>query len=304
MHLDRSMIVALIATFASIAAPPLTQANASPISQRSESRMIKTAEGVQLRVVEAGKQGAAPPLVLIPGWSMSVEVWQHQIDVFAKDRRVIAFDPRSQGQSTKTVTGNTPEVRAQDLHALLTSLHVRRPVLVGWSQGVQDVAAYIDQYGSEGLAGIVLVDSPVSDGAAAIATKPQATAAQFGRLGIYAAHQQDYLRGMLAAIISKPQPTGLIDGLVVNGMKTPPSTGVAMLVADLYGVDRTSALAKIDCPTLVIAAASSPELDAQQAMAKQIRGARFQSIDDAGHAVFLDQPERFDALLRSFLTSL
>ena len=266
--------------------------------------MIKTAEGVQLRVVEAGKQGALPPLVLIPGWSMSAEVWQHQIDVSAKDRRVIAFDPRSQGQSTKTVTGNTPEVRAQDLHALLTSLRVHRPVLVGWSQGVQDVAAYIDQYGSNDLAGIVLVDSPVSNGAAAITSSSQATAAQFERLGIYAAHQQDYLRGMLAAIITKPQPPGLIDGLVVNGMKTPPSIGVAMLVADLYGVDRTSALTKIDCPTLVIAAASSPERDAQEGMAKLIRGARFQSIDDAGHAVFLDQPERFDALLQSFLASL
>ncbi|HMI41209.1 MAG TPA: alpha/beta hydrolase [Sphingomicrobium sp.] len=266
--------------------------------------MIKTADGAQIRVIQAGKQGASPPLVLIPGWSTSADIWSRQIHVFAKDRRVISFDPRSQGESTKVVAGNTPETRAQDLHALLASLGAQRPVLVGWSQGVQDLAAYVEQYGTKDLAGIVLVDAPVSDGAAGIAASPQAAAAQFKMLGIYAAHQQDYLRGMFGAIISKPQPAGLVDGLVATGMKTPPSTGVAMLVADLFGTDRTGAIAKIDCPTLVIAAASSPELAVQQAMAKRIRGARFESVDDAAHAVFLDQPERFDALLGGFLAGL
>ena len=53
-------------------------------------------------------------------------------------------------------------MRAQDLHRLLEQLDARRPVLIGWSQGVQDLAAYIERYGTHDLAGLVLVDATVA----------------------------------------------------------------------------------------------------------------------------------------------
>ena len=95
------------------------------------SRVMEVADGVSLRVIEAGKPGGGPTLVFIPGWSTSADVWHHQIDTFAKTNQVIAFDPRSEGESTKTTSGNTPEIRAQDLHTLLERLGVRRPMLIG-----------------------------------------------------------------------------------------------------------------------------------------------------------------------------
>jgi microsomal epoxide hydrolase len=217
---------------------------------------------------------------------------------------VIAFDPRSQGQSTITTSGNTPEIRAQDLHNLLGRLDARRPVLIGWSQGVQDLAAYIERYGTHDLAGLVVVDAAISDGADGIVARPQETAAQFKMFAVYQAHQEEYLRGMMGAIISKPQPEGTIDRLVATGMKTPPSIGTAMLVADLFGVNRTAALKKIDCPTLVIASAKSDELARQQAGASQIPHARFEKVEDAAHAVFLDQPARFNELVEKFVKDL
>lgn len=268
------------------------------------SRMVDVAEGVSLRVIEAGKADAQRALVFIPGWSMGADVWRGQIDTFATAYRVISFDPRSQGESTKTTNGNTPETRAQDLHALLERLHVQRPVLIGWSQGVQDVAAYVEHYGSKDLAGIVLVDAAVSDGSDGMLARPEATAAQFKMFAVYQAHQQEYLGGMMQAIISKSQSDGAIERLVSAGMKTPPDIGVAMLVADMFGVNRTAALKKIECPTLIIASTKSSELSRQQASAAQIRGARFETIEDAAHAVFIDQPTRFDDLLTSFVGKL
>jgi pimeloyl-ACP methyl ester carboxylesterase len=217
---------------------------------------------------------------------------------------VIAFDPRSQGQSTITTSGNTPEIRAQDLHNLLERLDARRPVLIGWSQGVQDLAAYIERYGTHDLTGLVLVDAAVSDGADRIAARPEETAAQFKMFAVYQAHQEEYLRGMMGAITGKPQPEGTIDRLVATGMKTPPTIGIGMLVADLFGVNRTAALKKINCPTLIIASAKSSELARQQAGAGQIPNARFEKIEDAAHAVFLDQPARFIELLEKFVKDL
>ena len=109
---------------------------------------------------------------------------------------------------------------------------------------------------------------------------------------------------MMSAIISKPQAGGTIDRFVATGMKTSPSIGIAMLVADLFGVNRTAALKKIDCPALIIASAKSDELARQQAGANQISHARFEKIEDAAHAVFLDQPDRFDELLEKFVKGL
>jgi microsomal epoxide hydrolase len=263
---------------------------------------VDVGEGVSLRVIEAGQGGST--LVFIPGWSTGADIWRHQIDTFAKTHRVIAFDPRSQGESTKTTNGNTPEIRAQDLHAMLERLDVHRPVLIGWSQGVQDVVAYVELYGTKELAGIVLVDAAVSDGSDGMAARPQETAEQFKMFAVYQAHQQEYLAGMMRAIISKPPSSEAIAQLVNVGMKTPPDVGVGMLVADMFGVNRTSALKKIDCPTLIIASAKSDELSRQQVAANQIPHARLEKIDDAAHAVFIDQPDRFDEVLKRFVTTL
>ncbi len=109
---------------------------------------------------------------------------------------------------------------------------------------------------------------------------------------------------MWSAIASKPQPAGTIDRLVTTGMKTPASIGLSMLVADMFGVNRLPALKKIACPTLIIASAKSEELERQKKIAGEIPGARFEKIEDAAHAVFLDQPERFDGLLERFLDAL
>ena len=273
-----------------------------PRAARQE--MVTVGPGVHLRVVDAGKGVGQPPIVFIPGWSTGADIWRDQIGRFSSKFRVISFDPRSQGESSKTTTGNTPEQRAEDLHALLASRHAARPVLVGWSQAAQDVAAYVLRYGTSGLSGIVLVDAAVADGAEGIARRPKASANQFAFFAIYQADQRAYLRGMFGAIISKPQPAGIVDHAVAVAMKTPPSIGMAMLVADMFGKDRTAALGRIDCPTLIIAAASSEELDRQQAETGQIKGARFVKIDDSAHAVFLDQPDRFAEALSDFLNGL
>jgi pimeloyl-ACP methyl ester carboxylesterase len=295
-----NFIVSCLSAAFFLAAMPSTRAE----SNAPSLRMMEVAQGVSLRVIDAGKPGTGPALVFIPGWSTGADIWHRQIDTFAKTHRVLAFDPRSEGESTKTTSGNTPEMRAQDLHTLLERVGVRRPVLIAWSQGVQDVAAYIERYGTKDLAGIVLVDAAISDGADGMAARPQETAEQFKMFAVYQAHQPEYLGGMMRAIISKPQSDDAIAKLVDTGIKTPPDVGVGMLIADMFGVNRTSAIKKIDCPTLIIASAKSFELSRQQATAAQIRGAHFEKVEDAAHAVFVDQPDRFDELVKNFVANL
>ncbi|WP_422375674.1 alpha/beta fold hydrolase [Roseibium sp.] len=79
--------------------------------------------------------GTGLPIVLVPGWTFTTEVFEHQIEAFAKTHRVITFDPRSHGRSTVTMEGNNYVTQGADLAKLLDHLGVEKPVLVGWSFG-------------------------------------------------------------------------------------------------------------------------------------------------------------------------
>lgn len=282
----------------------LLLAATAPRQAAGADRNVRVEPGVDIHVVDSGPSDRGPALVLIPGWRMTAAVWKEQIAVFSPTRRVVAIDPRSQGDSSKVTEGITPEQRARDLDAVLKELGLASVVLVGWSQGVQDVAAYVQAYGSASLKGVVLVDAPVSAGAAAVAADPAAAANLLRMLSIYCRAPREYSEGMMRAIIKRPLSDAELARLVSDSLKTPTAIGAAMLVADLFGVDRTPVLAKLDRPALVIASATSGELGAQRAMAARLPQGRIEVVADAGHAVFIDQPERFNAMLRAFLEKL
>ena len=292
----------LAAAFAGLALAGLTLAGtaaAEPVARR-----IDVGGGVSLAAIAEGRASDKPAVVLVTGWRVTKDVWRPHMAALAKDRLVIAFDPRTQGGSTITAEGVTPEQRARDLSALLDAYGVRSAVLVAWSQGVQDLAAFVRQEGTGRLAGAVLVDAPISRGSASVKTSPEATILLLDRIALSQRAPRPYMEGMMGAIISRPMPPAQLTAIVDEAMKTPPALGAAMLVSDLLGPDRTDAIAKLDRPALVIAAGRSPELDAQRDMAARLPKGRFEVVPDAAHAVFIDQPERFDALLAEFLAGL
>jgi non-heme chloroperoxidase len=125
------------------------------MAQTAKSGFITTSDGVRIHYVEAG---AGRAIVFIPGWMMPGCIWQKQIDGLSKKYRVIAVDPRSQGESDKPTYGHLPETRAQDYKQLVDQLELKQPVLIGWSMGVGELLSYVEQFGDEGISGLVLVD--------------------------------------------------------------------------------------------------------------------------------------------------
>jgi len=106
-------------------------------------------------------------VVFVPGWTMTTEVYQHQLSHFDQSTkfRAITFDPRAQGLTSITMDGHYYAQRADDLRQLLAKLGCQRVVLVGWSAGGGDVLEYVRLFGAEKLVGLVLIDTtPKSHG--------------------------------------------------------------------------------------------------------------------------------------------
>jgi non-heme chloroperoxidase len=106
------------------------------------------------------------------------------------------------------------------------------------------------------------------------------------------------------SIFRKPHPNLDIQHAIEEAKKTPPSIVISMRVMDLFGADRRPALSKINRPTLVIASSTSPLLEVQKQMAESIAGSRWVVVKGAGHAVFIDDPETFNAELRRLLGTI
>src|SRR4051812_12982078 len=158
------------------------------LSASGAERTVDVGAGVKIRCLDSGTSSASTPVLLVPGWRMAAEVWAPQIAHFEKERRVVTFDPRSQGLSTITPNGNTPEQRARDLDALVRALQLDHFLLVGWSQAAQDVAAYVEQFGVAHVRGIVLVDSPVSTGPTEVDEHKDFVRQELMLSGIYLEH--------------------------------------------------------------------------------------------------------------------
>ncbi len=95
-------------------------------------------------------QGTGKPVVLIHGWPLSGRSWEKQVPALLEAGcRVITYDRRGFGDSSKPSFGYDYDTFAEDLHSLMTELDLRDVTLVGFSMGGGEVARYIGTYGTE-----------------------------------------------------------------------------------------------------------------------------------------------------------
>ena len=100
-------------------------------------------------------------IIFIPGWTMSTEVFVHQLAHFEGSTkfRAVSYDPRGQGRSSKPVEGHTYQQHGRDLAVFMERLGIEKVILAGWSYGVQEQLAYVNQFGADKLKGMILIDS-------------------------------------------------------------------------------------------------------------------------------------------------
>jgi non-heme chloroperoxidase len=102
--------------------------------------------------------GTGKPVILIHGWPLSGRSWEKQVPVLLDaGYRVITYDRRGFGDSSKPVSGYEYDTLAEDLHKLVTKLDLRDFALVGFSMGGGEVARYLGRYGTKGISNAVFM---------------------------------------------------------------------------------------------------------------------------------------------------
>lgn len=93
--------------------------------------------------------GTGKPVVLIHGWPLSGRSWEKQVPaLLAAGYRVITYDRRGFGDSSKPTSGYDYDTLTQDLDKLMTKLDLDDVALVGFSMGGGEVARYMGTHGS------------------------------------------------------------------------------------------------------------------------------------------------------------
>ncbi len=263
-----------------------------PGAARAADRFFTTSDGVRLHYIEAGP-GFAPTLVFVPGWTMPAWIFQRQIAFFSRDYHVVALDPRGQGDSDVPPTGYEPFRRGADIADLIAALGGRQVVLVGWSLGVLDSLAYVHQMGDAKLLSLVLIDNSVGEDPPP-AAGPRVPARRQPR-----ANREEAMARFVRGMFHRPQDEAYLEQLTDTALRTPPDAAAALLS---YPVPRTfwrEGVYMVHKPILYIV---TPRL-AGQAENLQVRHPGVQSdvYADAGHALFIDDGDRFNAEMLGFL---
>ena len=106
-------------------------------------------------------RGAGEPVVLIHGYPFSGVALERQEEaLIAAGYRVITYDRRGFGESSKPSIGYDYDTFASDLHTIIETLDLQNVSLIGHSMGTGEIARYIGKYGTENIARAVML-SPI-----------------------------------------------------------------------------------------------------------------------------------------------
>lgn len=105
-------------------------------------------------------QGAGQPVVLIHGYPLDGHSWERQTrELLAAGYRVITYDRRGFGQSSKVGAGYDYDTFANDLNTVMETLDLTDAILVGFSMGTGELARYVAKFGHARVAKLAFLAS-------------------------------------------------------------------------------------------------------------------------------------------------
>ncbi|MFI6479968.1 alpha/beta fold hydrolase [Nonomuraea sp. NPDC050663] len=241
--------------------------------------------------------GDGPPVVLVHGWPLSCRFWEPQIGPLVEaGRRVVCYDRRGFGDSSRPWHGYDHATFTADLAALVEALDLTGLTLVGFSTGCAEAVGYAAA--SRRVARLVL-GSPV------VYPDPLADELRTASLR----HRIPMLDDLLLRFFAVDGYSALDERtrLYLLGLAAGASPrGTAESMAAWRSADPAADLSAVAVPTLIIQGegdAFVPQQDSGARLVRAIAGSVLVTIPDAPHGALLTHDEQWNQLLLDFLAS-
>ena len=255
--------------------------------------------------------GSGPPVVLIHGWPLNGDAWEKQTAaLLAAGHRVITYDRRGFGRSSKPAIGYDYDTFAADLDAVLCALDLTGVSLVGHSMGTGEITRYIGKFGTRRLRKAVLIGTLGPCLVKAPDNSEGIDASVFSRIqaGIKAdrpAAMMEFLKNFYSV--------GGADGKLVSDLVIQANWTVAigaspvgtLACVDAWLEDFRRDISRNDLPTMIIHGDDDRILPADvtsRRQVKMIKGVKFLEIKGGSHGLLWTHAEEINAALMEFLT--
>lgn len=238
-------------------------------------------------------------IVLSHGLGGSHAVWYQQVVFLSQDYRVITWDQRGFGNSSRSTGIIGPAPAVNDLMNVLDHLDIDRAHVIGQSMGGWSALGFA-------------IDHPDRVDSLVLA----ATTA-----GIFTPQIRQTLTDYAASITAAPPPvemplgfhpaigTQLLDEAMAQaflytqlGSLTEPPTP-AEIMPLLMKSDHTARASHITCPTLFVVGEYDPIFPPHmiESAAGVVRGSRLEIVQDTGHSPYFERAGRWNDIVANFL---
>jgi len=268
----------------------------------AKAEYIKVEPNVHLHVTDAGE---GRPIVLIPGWPLSDEMYEYQYnDLINNNFRVIGITLRGFGKSAKPYGAYDYDVHALDIKKVLSKLDIQDAVLGGFSMGgaiairyvAADDGAHVSKLALFGAAAPVWTqrkDFPYN--------LPKSAVDELIKLNY---QDRPKLLSDFAKIFSATE-TSLNDGIGswLNRIGLSASSyATAQCLIALRDTDLRSDMAKITIPTLIMHGKKDKicSFDLAEQMKAGISNSNIVPFEHSGHSLFLEETHKFNMELIKF----
>lgn len=250
-------------------------------------------------------KGTGEPLVLIHGWSFDSRSWDDQFDIFSKEYRVLRYDLRGFGKSALPDTGKRYS-HTDDLFSLLDYLDIKRAHILGHSFGGKIAFDYVFKY-PERTISLILPDAAMD--------VPELEVPEEVRTWI----RDTWKTGREKSVEEAKK-------IWMNGPPFKPAMNnsrsvskVSQMIKEYSGwhwINNDPCnypkpfppehLNLIKVPTLILAGELNPKIyhDWADIQNKYITNSQKEIIPNAGHALNIENPDKFNALVLKFLSEI
>jgi len=268
----------------------------------ARAEYIEVEPNVHLHITDAGE---GRPIVLIPGWPLSDEMFEYQYnDLINKNFRVIGITLRGFGKSDKPYGAYDYDVHALDIKKVLDKLDIKDAVLGGFSIGGAIAIRYVSVHQGAHISKLALF------GAAAPSwTQREGFPYNLPKSAVDGLIELNYKdRPKLISDFTKifsATETSLNEGIgswLKDICLSSSAYAMGQCLIALRDTDLRSDLVKITIPTVILHGKKDKicSFDLAEQMKGGISKSYIVAFENSGHSLFLEETDKFNKELINF----